>query len=494
MNGDGFLLIGVIASDCGDTAVCDALSRPAGGDTPFGSENIIVTNERPERLNIFGCSVTIHAEDPNLPVITVKDSVGKVTILDLHVKNSNVAGYKVEASNDDLVVLKNGRAMNNAIGYWILDDEVEVTGSPQISGNGIGIKVEGDSNVLRDNNHINENTGDGIFVTGDANQVRDNNSTENGGNGIHVTGDDNNLLDNETDENTLNGILATDAEGANGNQLHGNSAEENTLQGIRACNQIDDDGNDGQDNGVAPEIDFTCAVGPAVFYVADDQDDQVYQYNASVQFLGSFDLTGNNGAANGVTVIGTDVYVLDKSDDQVYKYTTAGALVATSKVLKDTAAGSLGGPTGLAIDGDDLWIADDSNTASYRYSLAAAFAGAGNLNALQTIDFTGGNGSAEGLAIDATNIYVLDDSDKQFYRYPRAGGAETASKVLEDTGGDGLNSPSGANLSGATMYVADRGDDILYAYSLASVFSGAGNVNASSQTDLNSDNEDARGL
>jgi hypothetical protein len=320
-----------------------------------------------------------------------------------------------------------------------------------------------------------------------------------------VTGDNNTLDENTAEDNTLNGIKADSADGATGNNLVGNEGNDNDLQGIRACGQTDGTGNSGEDNGIFPEVVFVCSAGPAKFFVADDQDDQVYKYDASWVIFDRFDLDDDNTNPSGVAVVGssTDVYVLDIGDDKVYKYDTSGNLLDTSRKLKQADNTTLGDPTGLAIDGDELWLVDKNKKKIYRYDLSDAFGAGGDLVALQEIAFdetTGhDNQSATGLAIDSTYLYVLDDADKTFYRYDRAGpggaGSATESKVMKDTGGGSLGSPSGATLDGTSLWIVDLNKDKAYQYTLSSLsFGSTTNVNATSQHDLVEENDDARGL
>lgn len=214
LNGDGFLFIAVTAKDCTSTiGNCTATNgfpaRPLGGS---GSENVVVTNTRSLRLNIFACSVTLTAKDPSKPVITIKNSVGKVTVLDIHVQGSTVAGYLIQ-NNADLVVVKNARAKGNDIGYWVKDDKVEISGSPDISGNRIGVLLDNATSVtLRTNNMIQDNSLYGIQVNGSGNELNGNDCGDKGhpnGVGIIVTGSSNNIHDNDVYGNTGDGLNVT---------------------------------------------------------------------------------------------------------------------------------------------------------------------------------------------------------------------------------------------------------------------------------------------
>jgi hypothetical protein len=566
--GDGQIFIGVTATDPEpiDPTICGfSCARPPSGDSPWGTENVIINNMNPERLNVYGCSVTMKAAIGGQPVITIQNSVGKVTVLDLHVKNGNDCnskagiGYLIQ-NNADLVVVKNSSAWYNDIGYDVKDDNVQITGAQHINCNRIGVWLEGNNNILRTNSDIifnteagirisgnnnetnnNEvgnsghpnavgiivtgnnndlhddnveyNSGNGINVSGNGNTVEEEDLDNNGGKGISVTGNNNQILKNKqtkfngedgiyvsgtgnqltenvTSNNGGHGINADQANGASLNKLSKNQANKNSKQGIRACGQIDLGNNVGEDNLLDPQVAFTCGTNPK-FLVVDISKDKAYKYDASFNLVSSSVLTSNNSDANDVAVNGTNTYVLDKADKQVYRY--VGSTTA-SKVLKDMSGNGLSTLTGIAISGNDMWVVDDSKKKMYKYSLSAAFAGSGNINALQEILFTGNNADAEGLAIDANYLYVLDDNDKQFYRYSRAGGAGIASKVMKETGGGNIGTPVGAVIDGLWIWIVDNNKDKAYQYSLSSLFTGSGSLNASLQYPLYGLNADATGI
>ena len=183
----------------------------------------------------------------------------------------------------------------------------------------------------------------------------------------------------------------------------------------------------------------------------------------------------------------------DRSDKGVYRY--RGTSVAVSRVLKNLTGGAIGNPAGLMVDGDQMWVADAGNKSLWRYSLTSAFTGTGTLNAAQLIKLNTANGGASGLAFDASNFYVLDLGDKQFYRYSRTGTASAISKVLRDTAGLVLGSPSGAVLVGQYMWIVDYGKDRAYKYSLSALgFGTTGTVNAIKSYKLYSKNLNAVGI
>ena len=239
--GDGEIFIGVTAKDCG-TGTVTTPAECAGqvGRGPYGSgtENVIITNPYEDvRLNVFGCSVNLTAADDTKPVITIIDSVGKVTVLDIHVYGSDVAGYLVQ-DNDDLVVVKNSRAIGDVIGYHIVDDDVEITGSPEISGNTTaGVLIEGNNVKLRTNNDIHSN-GIGIKIIGDNNETNGNDVGKSGkpnGIGIVVASGKGNLLHGDNvSYNTGDGIVVqgSGTSLANGNFINDEDTQYNGDDGI----------------------------------------------------------------------------------------------------------------------------------------------------------------------------------------------------------------------------------------------------------------------
>lgn len=490
-------------------------------------ENVVIgasTGSGAKNLRIIGCknlyyagtlirAPKVEAADSRLPVIRIESTAGASGVntgvgeRHIHIEAldvlgaSGAPGYLVEtsmSSRETSTLLDHVRSNGNDVGVLILGDDNEIRGAVNIGGNAsFGVRVIGNGNRVGDS-RVERNNGRGIGVESDGNVLSKNKVTLNVLDGIYVIGHNNLLYQNDLTANGRHGINADSANGASDNDLDGNDGRENALQGIRACGQNDLGDNTGQENGVSPQVDFICAeagpASPATFFVADNQNDKVYKYDASGVPVDAFNLSGGNNDPSGVAVAGRDVYVLDKRNKRVYRYTDSGGTPTVSRILKEGGGGNLGKPTGLALDGDELWLVDDGKKKSYRYSLAQAFSGSASLNAAQEIAFTGRNGSAEGLAIDGIFLYVLDDSSRQFYRYPRAGGQGTASRTMRRVDGGALGTPAGAKLDGSSVWVVDKSNGKVCEYALGSLFSGTGNLNAVSEFALTSSNGDAQGL
>ena len=239
----------------------------------------------------------------------------------------------------------------------------------------------------------------------------------------------------------------------------------------------------------------------AKFNVSDKSDAKIYKYDDTGTFVGSFDLSGDNGFPLGVAAVGDYVYVIDHAGKQVYKYTCSGTLVEVSKKLLKFGGSSVGNIDGLAIDGTEMWVLSGNDTNIYQYTLSVAFPDDGSsLPATIEIGLDKDNKGAAGLAIDGEYLYVLDydtsSKDTRFYQYRRSDGALTAvSKVLlEYTSNNKLQSPAGAmfdGVGGTWLWVVDSGTDKMYKYNITNLFSASGTLNATSEFDLHTDNADA---
>ncbi|MBX7244979.1 MAG: hypothetical protein K1X53_05745, partial [Candidatus Sumerlaeaceae bacterium] len=233
------------------------------------------------------------------------------------------------------------------------------------------------------------------------------------------------------------------------------------------------------------------------FFVVDTADTTVYKYDESLNATANWATSAANGNPTGIAADDSYVYVLDAADKIVYRYAYSGGTATASRVLRDNSGNALGATlNSIAVDGDDLWVADDSNNQLLRYSIATAFGGGGNYSALTRYAFGFGNGQSQGMALDSTYLYVLDAQDVVIYRYSRAsGGTPTASRVFRTTGGGAIAGATGLAMEGDNVYVTqDAGTDVVYQYSLTSLYTGTGNLSAVSQTNLPAVNGNSAGI
>ena len=235
------------------------------------------------------------------------------------------------------------------------------------------------------------------------------------------------------------------------------------------------------------------------YMTVDIVKNKAYYYDASLTYLLSHTLSSTtlNGVTNAsdVIVVGTKAYVLDQLNKRIYRSTATGTLPVTSKTLKTSTGSSLLTPSGLAINGDTLWILDKGNKAIYRYSLSSAFASSGTLNAAAKITLNTSNSNAESLIANGLYFYVLDNGiTKKIFRYTKSGSGALASKTLLTNTGSNLSNITGLVLDGSYLRIVDNGLDRTFKYSLSSLFSSTGTLNASSNNLLYSSNTDATGI
>jgi len=249
-----------------------------------------------------------------------------------------------------------------------------------------------------------------------------------------------------------------------------------------------------------------CEGGCAKFNVSNNKGnpDNIFKYDAFGTLVGSFDLSAINTSSQGVASTDDYIYVLDLADKKAYRYTCCGSPEGVSRKLNTIAGSSIGNPNGLAIYSADyeLWVVSANDKKIYGYSLAAAYPDSGTpLPPITEISLVEDNTGATGLAVDSDYLYVLDDdkvsstSVDVIYRYPKSGGTELPSKVLKEMGGDPLDLPSGAMVDGGSIWVVDRGTNMVYQYNLDDLFDGSDpTLDATWEFSLDGANDKATGL
>ena len=237
------------------------------------------------------------------------------------------------------------------------------------------------------------------------------------------------------------------------------------------------------------------------FLVVDVTQNRGYYYDSSFNFISSNAMS--TGTLYGVTnasdvhAFGGFVYVADGVNMRLYRSNAPASVSSVSKTLRTQTGSNISSLKGLTINGDSLWVLDQAGKAIYRYSLSATFNGSGSINALAKINIS--NAKGESLCADNGNLYVLDDDkDRSLYRYNKSGSFSSRSKIMKTSAGLALGSGTGAVIDvNGRVWVTDQINDKSYSYSLSSLFTGTGNLNASSEfTLLNSSptNANATGI
>lgn len=127
--------------------------------------------------------------------------------------------------------------------------------------------------------------------------------------------------------------------------------------------------------------------------------------------------------------------------------------------------------------------------------MASAFASSGSLNAAAKIILSTANSNAESLVSSGKYFYVLNNgTTKNIYRYTKTGSGALASKAMLTNTGTALSSVTGLVIDGSYLRIVDKGLDRTLKYSISSLFSAAGSLNASTNNALNSANTNATGI
>jgi PKD repeat protein len=235
------------------------------------------------------------------------------------------------------------------------------------------------------------------------------------------------------------------------------------------------------------------------YAISDITQNKVFYYDAAFSFIQSNTLS--TATLNGVTnasdlSIQTNFgYVLDQTNKRLYRRNAPSGVATPSAVLRTNTGQALGTPTGIAISSDTLWVLDKKGKAVYRYSMSSAFATTGNLNALAKITLASTLSNGESLFAYGANLYILNNgTTKVLHRYPKAGGTATLSRPMVNTTGTALSLVTGVVLDGLDVFVTDNGIDRALKYSLTSLYTGSGNLNASAVFTLQSTNLNSTGI
>lgn len=235
------------------------------------------------------------------------------------------------------------------------------------------------------------------------------------------------------------------------------------------------------------------------YVISDITANKAFYYDASFVFLQSNTLSGT--ALNSVTnaadvfVTATHGYILDQTNKRIFRSSTPGSLPSVSRSLNTNTGTALSTPKGHCISGDTLWVLDQKDKAIYRYSLSACFTGTGTINAAAKLTLNTKNAAGEGLFSSGPYLYVLNNgTTKNLYRYLKSSGTNVLSRAMVNTTGTALSTVTGCALDGSIVNVVDAGLDRNLQYSLTSLFTGTGNLNATASFILQSTNLNSTGI
>ena len=177
-----------------------------------------------------------------------------------------------------------------------------------------------------------------------------------------------------------------------------------------------------------------------------------------------FTLHADNDNPYGIWSNSTTMWVSDLSDDHIYAYRMSDRARDTTEEF-DLPADN-GNPRGIWSDGTTMWVSDVSDDHIYAYRMSDQSRDTSKEFALaDSNDGAQDNGSPRGIWSDGTTMWVADIGDDKLYAYTLATGARDTSKEF-DTHGD---NPSPMHLwsDGTTIWVADWAADKVFAYTLA---------------------------
>jgi hypothetical protein len=210
INGDGFLLIQVVAHDDASSggSAAQAVQVSAAYTKPFG---------------LLGCSVTLTgggagpaiwvkstASAPTTTVAADNDGSANIYIGNLHGGNS-ATGVKIDGNGR---YLRTAHATSNTAGGFVITGSSNTLYSGYATGNtGNGVSITGDSNLVTSSFDAMSSTGHGISIAGNSNTLDDvdagESTTPNTLDGVHVAGNSNTLREVDAYKNGDDGVDIT---------------------------------------------------------------------------------------------------------------------------------------------------------------------------------------------------------------------------------------------------------------------------------------------
>ena len=214
-------------------------------------------------------------------------------------------------------------------------------------------------------------------------------------------------------------------------------------------------------------------------WVSDHEDDKAYAYvfnPTGSESIGDraagreFDFHPSHNEPGSAWSDGTTMWVVDREDDKLYAYVLKGTDKGDRVTGKEFDFHSDNAHAlGVWSDGTTLWASDHEDDQVYAYVLVPESGQSlGDRVSGKEFDFHSDNGSAAGIWSDGATMWVADGGDDQMYAYvlvPESGqslGDRVTGREF-DLRSDNAN-PSGVWSDGAIMLVADRVNDYIYSY------------------------------
>ena len=223
----------------------------------------------------------------------------------------------------------------------------------------------------------------------------------------------------------------------------------------------------------------------AYMWVADQDDNRLYAYRmdtkARIEILDVV-LSGGNQRPRDIWSDGKTIWVLDNDDEVIYSY----PLPAPRPVFLDSATNP---PAGVWSDGETMWVIKNNSRTVHGYDAVT-----GARKSSEDWQLDGGNNRPVGIWSDGTTIWVAENDNqgsyaKQIYAYDMSDKSRNVGVEFQTLDAAGNDAPWGIWSDGATMWVVDRDDDKVYAYSRTNTFH-----EPAKDIDLDPANEDPRGV
>ncbi len=246
--GDGYLIVGVVNNGTG----------ALGGHVY--NQSVVISKQYSLPFLLIGCSVTLHDPTPGdgnavIQITSAASSPGpyNIFVMDLHAADSGFAGIDVQGPSIGRY-LRNENVLNNAIGFKIVGNNNTIHNGAA-TGNGVGVWISGDNNIVTDTNAYS-NTTHGVQVVGNSNRLLKIDSGDkgkgNGQDGYYVMGTSNWLQEDDAFGNGAHGFQVagdfnTIYKGRSGDSGKGNGGDGynvagtgNSFQESRAASNLGD--------------------------------------------------------------------------------------------------------------------------------------------------------------------------------------------------------------------------------------------------------------
>ena len=201
---------------------------------------------------------------------------------------------------------------------------------------------------------------------------------------------------------------------------------------------------------------------------SDASDDKLYAYDLEdktrvpAKDFDSLKAAGNEDPA-GIWSNGATIWVVDRVDDELYAYLTGSRAWNPSQDFDTLQAAGNREPAGVWSDGATLWVADADDGKIFAYDLATkARVPSRDFDTLTAAR----NTDPRGIWSDGATMWVADNVDDKLYAYDLATKARVPAKEFETLFAAHNRDPRGIWSDGATMWVADNGSNKLYAYDM----------------------------